>query len=264
MQSSTRSMTSGSLTAKVDRAQPSRKHRRKRPDSQPDSNSSSSSGVRNSRRPRRNACRRHQGFSRRRGNSSVRPRMSGKPRAKQFRACAFDFCSCGNERNRLPTSELGLSLNNLQDFLTIKRSAGQTLEIGVARQRLFQQAVVASLGDFNRTENPQMLRHVLRVEQAVTPMFKARDEMDQCDFGSIAAAVKHALAKKGATERDAIETAHERLTVVDFHGMAMSALEQRAVNAANARIDPGASAIGFRLGAPFDHRIEIAIDMDGP
>jgi hypothetical protein len=109
-----------------------------------------------------------------------------------------------------------------------------------------------------------MLRHVLRVEQAVTAVLKARDEMDQRDFGSIAGAVKHALAKESAAERDAIEPAHECLTIVDFHCMTMSALEQRAINATNARVDPGAGAIGFRLGAPFDHRIEIAIDMDGP
>jgi hypothetical protein len=77
----TGSMTSGSPTAKADRAQQSRKHRRKRPGSRPDSNNSSSnSGVRSSRRRRRNACRRHRGFSRRRANarhflSARHPRM---------------------------------------------------------------------------------------------------------------------------------------------------------------------------------------------
>src|SRR4029450_7881122 len=109
-----------------------------------------------------------------------------------------------------------------------------------------------------------MFRHILRVEQAVPAALEACDEMDQRDFGSIAGAVKNALAKESAAQRDAIEPAHERLTVVDFHCMTMSALEQRAINAPNARVDPGASAIGFRLGAPFDHRVEISIDMDGP
>src|SRR5262245_943559 len=124
--------------------------------------------------------------------------------------------------------------------------------------------MIAPLRDFNRTECSQMLGHILRVEQAVAARAQACDEMDQCDLGCVACTVKHALTKEGATKRYAVEPADECLAVVDFNGVAMSALEQRAINAADARIDPGAGAILLGLRTAFNHRVEVTVDVDGP
>jgi hypothetical protein len=63
-------MTSGSPTAKADRAQLSQKHPRNRPDSRPGSNSSSVLYSSRHRRLRRNVCRR-QAFSRRRASTQL-------------------------------------------------------------------------------------------------------------------------------------------------------------------------------------------------
>src|SRR5262249_15768222 len=76
--------------------------------------------------------------------------------------------------------------------------------------------------------------------------------------------MKHAFAEKSAAERDAIEAADKLLIRIDLDGVAVSALEQRAVDATDARIDPCASAIRLGFGAAIDHAVKITINVDGP
>ena len=88
--------------------------------------------------------------------------------------------------------------------------------------------------------------------------------MHERDLRGVARAVEHALAEEGAAERDAVESADELVAVIDLDGVAMAALEQCAVDAADARIDPGAGAVLLGFGAALDHRVEVAVDMDCP
>ena len=53
-------------------------------------------------------------------------------------------------------------------------------------------------GEFDGAECPQMLGDELGVEQAVMTGFEPRHQMHQRNLGSVAGAVKHAFAEKGA------------------------------------------------------------------
>ena len=51
---------------------------------------------------------------------------------------------------------------------------------------------------------------------------QARHQMHQRNLGSIAGAVEHALAEKGAAERDAIKPADQIVAVIDLDGVAVA------------------------------------------
>src|SRR5262249_56126562 len=139
---------------------------------------------------------------------------------------------------------------------------GEERGVWLSGQRVREEGVIAPLRDFDRTEGPQMRGHILCVKQAIAASSEARDKMDQRDLGCIACAVKHALAKESATERHPVKPANEHLAIIDFDRVAMAALEQRAVDAADAGIDPNAGPVLLRLGTTFDHPLEIAIHID--
>ncbi len=52
------------------------------------------------------------------------------------------------------------------------------------------------------------------------------------------------------------------IAVVDLYRVAVTAIEQRSVDAADADIDPGARAVLLGFGAAFDDSVEVAVDMD--
>ena len=142
-------------------------------------------------------------------------------------------------------------------------SKRQRRKIRLADQGFLEQSVIAAFGNLDRAEGPQMVRDILRVEQPVSAGLEPCDQMDERDLGCIARAVEHAFAEEGAPKRHAIEPADETITLINLDRMTMASIEQRAIDAADASIDPGAGAILFRLGATLDHRIEVAIDMNG-
>src|SRR5207302_11161391 len=82
-------------------------------------------------------------------------------------------------------------------------------EDSAVAQRLPQQTVIAGAGDLDRAELRQMRRQKLRVEQTVAAVAQARHEMHERDLARIGDAAEHALAKKGAAERDAVKTADQ-------------------------------------------------------
>jgi len=49
----------------------------------------------------------------------------------------------------------------------------------------------------------------LRIEKTVSAYAQAGDEMDEGDLGSICASGEHALAKEGAAQGNAVETANQ-------------------------------------------------------
>src|SRR5690606_37663028 len=126
-----------------------------------------------------------------------------------------------------------------------------------------EQAMVARALDLDGAEGGEMRRDELGVEQRIAAGLEPRDEMDEGDLRGVAGAVEHALAEERAGERHAIQPADQRVSVIDLDGVAMSDVEQLAVERADARIDPGAVAAACDLRAAVDHRVEVAIDMDG-
>ena len=105
-----------------------------------------------------------------------------------------------------------------------------------------------------------MIGDELRVEQPVAAGFEPRDEMHQRDLRGIARAVEHALAEESAAERDAVESADQRVAVVDLDAVAMPSLVEPAIERADTCIDPGAGTARLGLGTALDHRIEVAVD----
>src|SRR5260221_9248761 len=168
-------------------------------------------------------------------------------------------------RNAALRGALMLILNQGQCLGAAERAIERDRsEISLADQRLFQQPVIAPLGDFHGAEYFEVLGHILRVQQTVASGLEPRDQMDQGNLGCIAGAVKHAFAEEGAAERDAIKAADELGAVIDLHRMAVPAFIERAVNATNAHVDPGARPVLLRLRAALDNCVKVAVDMDRP
>src|SRR5439155_27340510 len=99
-------------------------------------------------------------------------------------------------------------------------------------------------GQFDRAEHLQMIGDELGVEQDKTARPEPGDEVDQRDLRGVARAVEHALAEEGAGEADPIETSDQRLAIVDLDGVAMPGPEPRAIELADAGVDPGPGAAG--------------------
>src|SRR5437899_5616437 len=129
-------------------------------------------------------------------------------------------------------------------------------EIAIAAERGFQQLVILPPRHFERAEGFQVVGHELRVEQLETAGPEARDEMHQRDLRGVARAVEHALAEESAAERDAVETADERVAVIDLDAVAMAAVVELAIEHADARVDPGARTPGLRFRAAVEHGVE--------
>src|SRR5689334_13056421 len=106
-----------------------------------------------------------------------------------------------------------------------------------------------------------MLGDELGVEQAIAACLKPRDKMHERDLRRIARAMKHALAEEGAAQRHAIEAADQFDALIDLDGVAVAALEQCAIDAPDARVDPGPATVGLRLGATVDHGLEVAVNV---
>lgn len=138
----------------------------------------------------------------------------------------------------------------------------QSRKIRQTRQRIVEQHTVATSRDFDRTERAQVFGHELRIEQNEASRQKSRDEMDERNLRSIAAAMKHAFAEKRASKAHAIEPACKLLATPDFNAMAMSEFMQGSVERANAAIDPSVVTLRLRLCATGDHRLECGIDRD--
>src|SRR6202045_1148118 len=125
-------------------------------------------------------------------------------------------------------------------------------------QRGIEQFVVGGPGDFDGAECAQVLGDELRVEQAVMTGLQPRHQMHQRNLGSVAGAVKHALAEKRASETDAVKAADQVLAVIDLNRMTVAALVEFAVQVVNAGVDPGSAASRHRLRAAVDNGGEIA------
>ncbi len=86
--------------------------------------------------------------------------------------------------------------------------------------------MIAPLRHLDCAERLQVLGDILRVEQAIAAGLEPRDQMHQRDLGRVARAMKHALAEECAAERDTVKAADKFVAVIDFDGVAMTALDR--------------------------------------
>ena len=107
-----------------------------------------------------------------------------------------------------------------------------------------------------------MLGDILGVEQGEAAGDQAGDEMDQRHLRGIACAVEHALAEERAAEVDAVKPADQGIVLPHLHAVAMAEAGEPGIEGADAAVDPGVVAAGFRLGAAVDHLAERLVDGD--
>src|SRR5215467_15854060 len=108
-----------------------------------------------------------------------------------------------------------------------------------------------------------MIGDELGVEQPEPARAQPCHQMHQRDLRSVARPVEHALAEEGAAQAHAVESADQRVAVIDLDRVAMADTVQAEIEIADAPVDPGAGAAGLRLGAAVDHRGEVAVADDG-
>src|SRR5690606_3061988 len=124
-----------------------------------------------------------------------------------------------------------------------------------------QQFLVFLPWNFHGAESLKMRRGELCVEKNEASADQMLDQIGQADLGRIPLARKHALAEKGAPERDAVKSADKLAVMPRFDRVAMPDFEQFSVGFANWTIDPRARALAGAAGTTFDHAIEIAIEL---
>ncbi len=104
-----------------------------------------------------------------------------------------------------------------------------------------------------------MVGDELRVEQSESAGREAGQQMRHGDFRAIGLPVEHRFAEEGRPERQPVEPAHQLRAIPHFDGMDEAPVEQRAVEAADFRVDPGGVAVDPGRGTAFDHTREIRI-----
>src|SRR5262245_43219069 len=116
--------------------------------------------------------------------------------------------------------------------------------------------------ELDGTELPQMLGDELGIEQTEAAGDQPRTQEHQRHLAGIARVGKHTLAEEGAVERHAVEAANQTVARPGLHRVAVAGIEQIAVQAANAAVDPGGAPARTGHGAAVDHRLEVVINSD--
>jgi hypothetical protein len=100
----------------------------------------------------------------------------------------------------------------------------------------------------------------LGIKQTIAPKFQASRKMHKGNFAGITRARKHAFSEERTGERDTIEPANYLIATPDLDRMAMSKIEEFAIQCADTFVYPGALASGAWFGAAVNDRLEIIID----
>src|ERR1700721_1128380 len=108
-----------------------------------------------------------------------------------------------------------------------------------------------------------MLGDILRVEQFESAGDQPRHQMHQRHLGSVAGAVKHALAEEGAPQADAIEPADQVVVLPDLDAVGVAYSVQAHIEVADTLVDPGVVAARLRRRAARYDRLESPVDGDG-
>ncbi len=107
-----------------------------------------------------------------------------------------------------------------------------------------------------------MRRDELRVEQGKAAEAQARHEIGQADLRGVGGAVKHALAEKGASQRQAVKPAGQFAVAPGLDGVDEAHFEQFAEQGGDGVVDPGLFAPRPALGAACEHGVETGVDPD--
>jgi len=102
----------------------------------------------------------------------------------------------------------------------------------------------------------------LRIQQDIASVDEARGEMHERDLGRVIGAAEHALAEKGAADRDAIKPADQPVAVPAFDGMGVALPVKRAIEIDDRRVDPGVRPVRMRLAARLDDAREGGVERD--
>jgi hypothetical protein len=140
--------------------------------------------------------------------------------------------------------------------------AWKTAEFSKALKRLLKAPVKSGTADFLGAELAQMIGDELRIEQAKPSMAEPSHKVDQRDLARACLIGKHALAEKGASERDAIESARKLTIEPSLHGMAIAHFEKFGVEFTDALVDPGCAAAGLCRRATLYNGFVIAVDTN--
>src|SRR3974390_1601835 len=117
---------------------------------------------------------------------------------------------------------LAAALNDRKCLVAAEWLPRHGREVAVADQRLFKQTMIAPLRHLDGAKSPEVFGDVLRVEQSVTAGTKARDQMHQRDLGRVARGVEHTFSEEGATQRPAVESADQFISVVALARVALA------------------------------------------
>lgn len=107
-----------------------------------------------------------------------------------------------------------------------------------------------------------MIGHELAIEQGEAAEAHPRRQPGQRHFRRIGPPRHHALAEKGAPQRDAIKAADQFLALPHFDAMGETDVVQMPVGALDRMVDPGRRPVVRRLRAKLDDPREIAIGRD--
>src|SRR4051794_35480698 len=134
--------------------------------------------------------------------------------------------------------------------------------IGFRLDGTAKQALVVAPADLDGAEPRQVLGHELRIEQLEPARPESRGEMHERHLGCIALTVKHGFPEEGGPELDAVKAADELAVAPRLDCVAMTQVEQLAVEPADARVDPRPVPVVCRGGAARNHPVEIRIDAN--
>ena len=145
------------------------------------------------------------------------------------------------------------------------RQPGHRLRhLGRLSERALETRQIVGARDGDRAQALEVRRRHLSVEQRKSPLAQPRDEVADGRLRGVGAAMKHRFAAEETAQRDAVETADQRVPLPDLHAVGEPAPMQLAVRAHEVTGDPGGRAIAAGLGAGAHDILERRVDGEPP
>jgi hypothetical protein len=124
--------------------------------------------------------------------------------------------------------------------------------------------MVLGTWDLDCSHPGQMGGDELGIEQAEATGSQAGDKMDKGHLAGIARPGKHAFAKEGSTELDAIKATDELAVLPALEAVGMASVKELSVKAFDLPIDPGLGAAlpGGSAGGNHSRKVLVACDRE--
>src|SRR4028119_144353 len=126
------------------------------------------------------------------------------------------------------------------------------MPVRIAVYRVAQHCPVFPPRHLVGAELRQVIGDELGVEEREASGLESAGEVDEGHLRGVAFPVEHALAEERRPEPDAVEAPDEAAVAVDLHGVAVTAVEQLAIELADAAADPSFRAVEGRRRAARD------------